>query len=154
MATTIVRQLVRAQRARVYGALLDAEAVGRWMAPDGMTSVVHAFEPREGGSFRISLTYERFDGVGKTTAHTDTHHGRFLRLVPQREVVEVVEFESEDPSMQGEMTITLSLADDAHGGTAVTAIHAGLPPGVAPEDNETGWRMSLANLARLVEHDG
>ena len=154
MATTIVRQHLRAPRARVYGALLDAAAVRRWMVPDGMSSVVHSFDSREGGWFRISLTYERFDGVGKTTPHTDTHHGRFVKLVPEREVVEVVEFESDDPAMQGEMTVTISIADGAHGGTELTAVHAGLPAGVAPSDNETGWRMSLAKLARLVEGDG
>lgn len=154
MATTIVRQRLRAPRARVYRALLDPDAVRRWMVPDGMSSVVHAFEAREGGSFRISLTYECLDVVGKTTPHTDTHHGRFVRLVPEREVAEVVEFESDDPAMQGEMSITISLADGPDGGTELTAIHAGLPPGVAATDNETGWRMSLAKLAKLVEGEG
>lgn len=115
---------------------------------------MHAFEAREGGSFRISLTYECLDVVGKTTPHTDTHHGRFVRLVPEREVAEVVEFESDDPAMQGEMSITISLADGPDGGTELTAIHAGLPPGVAATDNETGWRMSLAKLAKLVEGEG
>ena len=100
---------------------------------------------------RISLTYETMEGQGKTTPHTDTHHGRFVALVPDREVVEVVEFESDDVSMRGQMTISISLADGAHGGTDVAAIHAGLPGGVSPADNETGWRMALAKLADLVE---
>src|SRR5581483_10179260 len=69
-------------------ALLDAAAVQRWMVPAGMTSQVHVFEPREGGSFRISLTYDEPTGTGKTTAHTDTHHGRFLKLVPDQQVAE------------------------------------------------------------------
>jgi hypothetical protein len=49
------------------------------MVPTGMTSHVHAFDAREGGSFRISLTYDAPTGTGKTTAHTDTYHGRFVR---------------------------------------------------------------------------
>lgn len=151
MATTVVRQHVKAPRARVYRALLDARDVARWMVPDGMSSHVHVFEPRVGGAFRISLTYETMEGQGKTTPHTDTHHGRFVALVPDREVVEVVEFESDDVSMRGQMTISISLADGAHGGTDVAAIHAGLPGGVSPADNETGWRMALAKLADLVE---
>jgi uncharacterized protein YndB with AHSA1/START domain len=81
-----VRQHVNAPRERVYRALLDAEAVRRWMVPDGMTSLVHAFDAREGGSFRISLTYDAPTGTGKTSAHTDSYHGRFLELVPNERV--------------------------------------------------------------------
>jgi len=115
-----------------------------------MTSHVHAFEGREGGSFRISLTYDAPTGVGKTSARTDMYHGRFVKLVPNEEVVEVVEFETADPALQGEMTITTTLAD-ADGGTVVTAVHEGLPSGVSTADNELGWRLSLAQLAALVE---
>jgi uncharacterized protein YndB with AHSA1/START domain len=119
-----------------------------WCRP--VTSHVHAFDPREGGSFRISLTYDASTGTGKTTAHTDTYHGRFVRLVPNERVVEVVEFETADPSLRGEMTITIALAD-ADDGTDVIAVHDGLPPGLSAADNETGWRLSLEKLAALVE---
>ena len=141
---------MNASRAAVYRALLDAGAVAQWMVPSGMISEVHAFEPREGGFFRISLTYDAASGKGKTTAHTDTYHGCFVKLVPDRQVVEVVEFETDDPSLRGEMTITFSLAD-AGGGTDIVALHDALPPGVPAVDNETGWRMSLDKLAALVE---
>jgi uncharacterized protein YndB with AHSA1/START domain len=134
----------------VYRALLDAGAVATWMVPTGMTSHVHAFDAREGGAFRISLTYDAPAGVGKTTAHTDTYHGRFVKLVTNERVVEVVEFETDDPAMRGEMTITISLTD-VEGGTEVVGVHEGLPPGVPVADNEAGWRSSLANLAALVE---
>lgn len=120
------------------------------MVPDGMSSEVHMFEPREGGTFRISLTYEQPTERGKTSAHTDTFHGRFARLVPDTEVVQVVEFESADPAMRGEMTITYLLAD-AQGGTDVVGLHENVPPGIKPEDNELGWTMSIDKLARLVE---
>jgi uncharacterized protein YndB with AHSA1/START domain len=73
---------VNAPRAIVYRALLDARAVATWKVPTGMTSRVHAFDGREGGLFRISLTYDAPAGAGKTTAHTDTDHGRFVKLVP------------------------------------------------------------------------
>lgn len=150
MGSTRIRQRVNAPRSRVYRALMDARAVQAWMVPDGMTSHVHAFEGREGGSFRISLTYDAPTGTGKTTAQTDTHHGRFVKLVPDEQVVEVVEFETDDPAMQGEMTITFTLTD-ADGGTEILAVHDGLPSGVSPSDNELGWQMSLAKLAALVE---
>ncbi len=154
MAATSTRltQHINAPRAAVYRALLDAHAVATWMVPDGMTSHVHLFEPREDGAFRISLTYDEPTGTGKTTAHTDTYHGRFVRLVPNEQVVEVLEFETADDAMRGEMTVTFTLTD-ADDDTDVLAVHDHLPPGLLPVDNETGWRMSLENLARLVEAD-
>jgi uncharacterized protein YndB with AHSA1/START domain len=144
---------VNAPRSRVYRALLDARAVATWKVPTGMNSHVHEFDVREGGSFRISLTYDAPTGTGKTTAHTDTYHGRFVKLVTNEQVVEVVEFETTDPELRGEMTITISLADADGGGTDVLAVHDGLPPGVPIADNETGWREALAKLATLVEAD-
>ncbi|HYO16876.1 MAG TPA: SRPBCC family protein [Thermoanaerobaculia bacterium] len=150
MSSTRITRRVNAPRAIVYRALLDARAIAAWRVPTGMTSHVHQFDACEGGSFRISLTYDAPTGTGKTTAHTDTYHGRFVKLVPNEQVVEVVEFETADPALQGEMTITVSLTD-ADGGTEVLAVHAGLPPGVSTADNETGWREALAKLAALVE---
>ena len=154
MATTSTRliQHVNAPRAAVYRALLDARAVATWMAPDGMTSHVHVFDAREGGSFRISLTYDTPSGTGKTTAHTDTFHGRFVKLVPHEQVVEVIEFETADNSLRGEMSVTFTLTE-ADSGTDVLGVHDNVPPGVSPADNELGWRMSLEKLARLVEAD-
>lgn len=150
MNSTRVSRYVRARRPSVYAALIEAKAVGTWMVPDGMTSQVHAFEGREGGTFRISLTYDAPEAAGKSSAHTDTYHGRFVELVPNERVVEAVEFETSDPALRGEMTITITLAD-AEGGTAVHAVHDGLPSGLSPADNEQGWRLSLAKLAALVE---
>jgi uncharacterized protein YndB with AHSA1/START domain len=68
MSTTRVTRHMRAPRSAVYGALLDREAVQHWMIPDGMTSRVHDFEPRVGGMFRISLTYDAPTERGKTEA--------------------------------------------------------------------------------------
>ncbi|HEU4642564.1 MAG TPA: SRPBCC family protein [Gemmatimonadaceae bacterium] len=150
MTSTRITRHVNAPRAAVYRAFCDARAVATWMVPVGMTSHVHQFEPREGGAFRISLTYDAPTGTGKTTAHTDTYHGRFVTLVPDERVVEVLEFETADPAMQGEMTMTITLAD-ADGGTDILAVHDHLPPGLSPADNETGWRMALDKLAALLE---
>jgi uncharacterized protein YndB with AHSA1/START domain len=150
MSTTRITRHVKAPRAAVYRALLDAQAVQKWRVPTGMTSHVQVFEAREGGSFRVSLTYDAPTATGKTTAHTDTYHGRFVKLVPDEQVVEVVKFETTNPALQGEMTITTTLTD-ADGGTDILAVHDGLPPGVPPADNELGWKLSLAKLAALVE---
>ena len=150
MTTTRVTRHIKAPRSLVYATLLDPRVIAQWKVPDGMTCQMHEFDAREGGSFRISLTYDQPTGTGKTTSHTDTYRGRFVKLIPHEQVVEVDKFETTDPELQGEMTITLTLAD-ADGGTELVAVHDGLPRGVAPADNELGWRMSLAKLAALVE---
>jgi uncharacterized protein YndB with AHSA1/START domain len=81
VSSTRISRRVNAPRAIVYRALLDARSVATWKVPTGMTSHLHVFDPREGGSFRISLTFEEPTRTGKTTAHTDTYHGRFVKLV-------------------------------------------------------------------------
>lgn len=150
MASTRTKCHVNASPAVVYRALIDAEAIARWRVPDGMTSHVHEFDAREGGSFRISLTYESPTSAGKSTAHTDTYHGYFEKLLADEEVVEVLEFETDDPDLRGEMRITTILVQ-ADGGTDVVVLHEGIPSGVSPTDNETGTRMALAKLAAWVE---
>jgi uncharacterized protein YndB with AHSA1/START domain len=151
VSSTQMGRHLNARPAEVYRALVDARAVSTWMVPAGMTSRVHAFDAREGGTFRISLTYDAPTATGKTSAQTDTFHGRFVKLVPDREVVEVIEFETADPAMRGEMTVRYLLNEAEGGGTDLRAVHEGVPPGVSAADNETGWRMSLDKLAALVE---
>jgi len=148
--TTRISQFINAPRSEVYKALIDAKAVESWMVPTGMTSKIHSFDGSEGGTFRISLTYDEQTGTGKTNAHTDTFHGRFVKLIPGELVVQSTEFETEDPSLQGEMTITYTLRD-LNGGTEVTGTHEGLPAGIPVADNEKGWQLSLGKLAKLVE---
>lgn len=145
-----ISQRIKASRAEVYRALLEADAVATWMVPDGMTSHVHEFDAHEGGAFRISLIYDSPGEQGKTHGQTDTYHGRFVELEPNEKVVQVMAFESDDTAMRGEMTVTFTLRE-VNGGTEVSAVHENLPLGISPDDNETGWRMSLVKLARLVE---
>ena len=87
MSTTHVTRHFHAPRSRVYAALIDGDAIPQWKVPREMTMQVHSFDGREGGTYRISLTYSSPDRAGKTTAHTDTYTGRFVRLVPDEVVV-------------------------------------------------------------------
>lgn len=153
VTSTSVSRLIKAPRARVYEALIDPEDVARWKCPAGMTCHVHEFDAREGGALRVSLTYDAPERVGKTVERTDTYHGRFIKLVPDELLVEADEFETSDPALGGEMTITITLVD-ADGGTELVAEHHGLPAGVSRADNEAGWREALARLAALVEAPG
>jgi uncharacterized protein YndB with AHSA1/START domain len=121
-----------------------------WRVPDNMKGHVHVFDGREGGMYRISLTYQdpEHSPGGKTSEDTDAFHGRFVELVPNEKIVEVVEFESRDPRFAGEMKITTSFAD-ADGGTEVTILCQDIPAGIRPEDNEMGSKQSLQKLAAL-----
>ncbi|MFG1705858.1 SRPBCC family protein [Nonomuraea sp. M3C6] len=150
MYSTQISRRVNAPRSAVYRALVDADAIAKWRVPTGMTSHVHEFEAREGGLFRVSLTYDAPNETGKSMAHTDTYHGHFVKLVPDEQVVEVLEFETVDPALGGEMKMTTTLTE-VDGGTEVLIVHEGIPDIVPAADNETGTRLALENLARLVE---
>ena len=150
MYSTQASRHIRAPRSAVYRALLDAGAITQWRVPAGMSSHVHEFDAREGGSFRVSLTYDAPTGTGKSASRTDTYRGHFVRLVPDEQVVEAFEFETADPDLRGEMTMTTTLTD-ADGGTDVLVVHEGVPDKVPPADNETGTRIALAKLAKLTE---
>ena len=151
MSTTRVRQYIEAPPSAVYRALVDPSAVQRWMVPEDMTSTVHEFDARPGGAFRISLTYDDPTATGKTSDNTDSFGGHFVRLLPDREVVQSIMFESDDPSLRTEMTVRY-LIDPSGIGSIVTGIHQNLPASVDPAQNELGWQMSLAKLAALVEN--
>lgn len=150
MSTTRLTIQIDAPPARVYRALLDPQLIPRWRVPTGMRCDIHEFEPHEGGTFRVSLTYDTPAAAGKSSAHTDTYHGHFEQLVPNERVVERLAFETTDPQLQGEMRITTDLVA-AGASTRLIAVHENLPPGVAPADNEAGWQESLAKLASLIE---
>ena len=149
MRETRIRQCIAAPPAVVYRLLLDPAAIAAWKVPDGMTCQVHCFDAREGGRFRVSLTYTDRDAVGKSSAHTDTYEGSFVRLVPDQEVVERLAFDTPDARMQGWMTACYRLRATA-AGTELLAIHSDLPAGVSLADNKTGWAMALHKLAALA----
>jgi uncharacterized protein YndB with AHSA1/START domain len=153
MYSTRVTQLVRAPRSAVYRALLHADDIARWRVPDNMRSEVREFDPREGGYFRVSLTYDSPDEAGKSSAHTDTYHGHFRTLVPNEQVVEELQFETDDPALATVMTMTITLTETADGATTVEMLHEGIPDSIPKADNELGTRMSLEKLARLVEEE-
>src|SRR5690606_22222204 len=124
-ASTRVSRVIKAPRKAVYGAFLD---------PDAMTGHIHTFEPREGGRFRMSLTYQNPEDSpggrgGKTSEDMDTFEGKFVELIPDEKIVWVTEFESQEPGFAGEMRITWSLAD-ANGGTQVTVLCENIPQGI------------------------
>jgi uncharacterized protein YndB with AHSA1/START domain len=149
---TIVTRRIQAAPGAVYAALLDPVAVARWKVPDGMRSEVHEWEPRPGGRFRVSLTYEgpARRARGKTHERTDTYAGRFVELAPGERVVEAIEFETAREDLRGAMRVMTTLTP-VPAGTEVAVDHEGLPRGVPEADNRTGTEMALAKLAALLE---
>ena len=149
MYSTTARVVVAADRATVYRALLDPDAVARWRVPDGMHGEVHELDARVGGRVRMSLTYDDPSAAGKTAGATDTYAGTFTDLVEDERVVEEVAFETDDAGLGRPITVTTTLRD-ADGGTEVEMRMDGVPDAVPRADNETGTRMALDKLARLV----
>lgn len=117
-----------------------------------MKGHIDRFETREGGTFRMSLTYlnQGDSGLGKTSDNTDTFEGKFVELVPNEKIVWVTEFDSDNPDFAGAMRIIWTLKD-IEAGTDVTVLMEDIPNGIRLEDNELGSRQSLQKLAAYVE---
>lgn len=117
-----------------------------------MTGRILDFDPRPGGPFRMELTFKDKSHAtpGKTSADSDLVEGRFVSLVADREIVQRFTFRSDDPAFAGEMTMTWTLVPEA-GGTRVTVSATDVPPGISPDDHQTGLNSSLANLADYTE---
>jgi uncharacterized protein YndB with AHSA1/START domain len=143
--------VIRAGRERVFAALVDADALVRWLPPSGMSGRFERFDARPGGSYRLVLTYQgNPPGSGKATTDSDIVEARFVDVVPNARVVQAVDFLSDDPAFDGTMTMTWELSEES-GGTRVAIRADDVPAGIAPEDHVAGMQSSLANLATFVE---
>ena len=131
---------------RVYAALVDPEALLRWLPPDGMTGRFERYDARPGGGYRLVLTYVDDVSTGKSTTDSDVVEAHFVELVPGDRVVQAVEFESDDPAFKGTMTMTWSL-EPVDSGSRVEIRAEDVPPGISAEDHAAGLASSLRNLA-------
>jgi uncharacterized protein YndB with AHSA1/START domain len=149
--TDTASRLIAASAARVYAALVEPEQLLAWLPPEGMTARFEHFEVRPGGSYRLVLTYQDAGrGRGKTTADSDVVEARYVDLVPDVRVVQEIDFESDDPSFAGSMTMTWHQSA-VDGGTLVEITAANVPDGVSADDHAIGMASSLANLAEHLE---
>jgi len=144
-------RVISAPLDRVYTALVDPEALVRWLPPAGMSGRFERFDATPGGSYRMILTYADASAApGKATADTDVVDGRFVDIVPGARVVQAVDFVADDPAFGGTMTVTWEVtAVDA--GTRVDVRAEDVPDGIAAEDHAAGLASSLANLAAHLE---
>lgn len=150
--TDSASRVIRASPETIYRAFVDPKALIAWLPPAGMKARLFSFDPRPGGSYRMALSYEQANhpGHGKTSEHTDVVEARFKELVPGERIVQVVEFQSDDPAFAGAMTMTWSLAAVADG-TMTTILCEDVPAGIGKEDHDAGLSSTLANLAAFVE---
>ncbi|PMB10823.1 ATPase [Fischerella thermalis CCMEE 5273] len=145
-------RVIMASPRTIYRAFLDPEALVSWLPPEGMKGHVYEFDARVGGDYRMSLTYVEADhsALGKTSENTDVVQGRFIELIPNERVVQLVEFESEDSAFAGRMRMTWALAA-VQEGTEVSIICEDVPEGIRQEDHVAALRSTLENLANFIE---
>lgn len=148
--TDTASRLIAAPASRLYQAMVDAGQLLQWLPPTGMTGTMAEFDPRPGGQYRMTLRYDDAAVAGKSGANEDIVAARFLDLVPDRRVVQEIDFVSDDPRFSGTMTMTWELVP-AGDRTEVRIIAANVPEGISPADHAEGMAASLANLARFVE---
>ncbi len=144
-------RLIRAPAARIYQAFATRDAMETWLPPRGMTGRMLSFAFREGGAYRMRLTYNEPQHVaGKTSADADEVEVRFVRLVEGERIEQAVTFASEDAAFSGEMRITWVLKP-LPDGTLVSVSCENVPSGIRPEDHQAGLMSTLDNLASFAE---
>jgi uncharacterized protein YndB with AHSA1/START domain len=141
MPSTIRLHRVLATRPeKVYRAFLEADALAKWLPPNGFTCTVHQLEPKVGGTHRMS--FRNF-----TTGNSHAFGGSYVELLPYERLRYTDRFD--DPNLPGEMQVTVTLKKVSVG-TELAIEQAGVPDLIPPEACYLGWQESLRNLARLV----
>lgn len=143
MSTNTVKlhRVIAAKPEKVYRAFLDADALARWLPPNGFTGKVHEIDARVGGKYRMSFT-------NFTTMKSTGFGGEYRELVPDERLRYTDVFD--DPNLPGEIQVTVTLKKVSVG-TEIHIVQEGLPAVIPVEACYLGWQESLRNLARLVE---
>ncbi|SMF69981.1 Uncharacterized conserved protein YndB, AHSA1/START domain [Xaviernesmea oryzae] len=142
MPSTIrLHRVLAASPEKVYRAFIEADALAKWLPPNGFTCTVHHFESTVGGKFKMS--FRNF-----TTGNSHSFGGEYLELVPGERLRYTDRFD--DPNLPGEMEVTVTLKKVSVG-TEMDITQAGVPDLIPAEACYLGWQESLKNLARLVE---
>jgi uncharacterized protein YndB with AHSA1/START domain len=143
MSTNTVRlhRVLRATPERIYRAFLDADAMAKWLPPNGFTGKVHHLSAKVGGTYKMSFT-------NFTTGHSHSFGGEYLELVPNERIRHTDKFD--DPNLPGEMQTTISLKKVSVG-TELNVVQEGIPSAIPVEACYLGWQESLTLLAQLVE---
>ena len=139
--TVKLHRVFRAPPERVYKAFLDADALAKWIPPNGFTCKVHDLDARVGGSFRMSFT-------NFSTGGSHSFGGEYLELKPHERLRYTDKFD--DPNLPGEIRVTVDLKKVSCG-TEMHIVQEGIPDVIPAEMCYLGWQESLIALAQLVE---
>src|SRR6187455_491474 len=139
--TVRFHRVLKAPAERIYRAFLDAEAMVKWLPPNGFTGRVHHLDAKVGGTYKMSFT-------NFTTKHSHSFGGEYLELVPNERIRHTDKFD--DPNLPGEMQVTIALKKVSVG-TEVNIVQEGIPDVIPVEACYLGWQESLALLKMLVE---
>jgi len=134
-------RVLRAAPEKVYRAFLDAEALAKWLPPNGFTGKVHQMDAKVGGTYKMSFT-------NFSTGRSHSFGGKYLEMVPHERIRYTDNFD--DPNLPGEMQTTITLKNVSCG-TELNIVQEGLPAVIPPEACYLGWQDSLSLLAKLVE---
>lgn len=141
MSTITLHRVLRTTPERLYRAFLDADAMAKWLPPNGFTGKVHHLDAREGGGYRMSFT-------NFTTGTSHAFGGTYVELRPNERIRYTDRFDA--PNLPGEMVTTVTLAKVSCG-TELRVVQEGIPDAIPPEACYLGWQESLTLLAKLVE---
>jgi len=141
MSTVRLHRVLRSKPERVYRAFLEADALVKWMAPNGFTAKVHQMEPRVGGTYKMS--FRNF-----TTGNSHSFGGKYLELVPNEKIRHTDQFD--DPNLPGEMQVTITIKPVLVG-VELNIVQENVPDVIPVEACYLGWQESLTLLAQLVE---
>lgn len=147
----VASRRISASPTEIYRAFSEPSAIVQWMAPSDMTATLLTFDFREGGSYRMRLTYNE-PGQGKTTADADEFSAQWVRLIDGECIEQAITFDSADPSFKGLMRMIWTF-EPTKEGTLVTVRCKDVPTGIRPEDHEVGLNSTLANLAAFLESE-
>jgi uncharacterized protein YndB with AHSA1/START domain len=139
--TVRLHRVLRATPERVYRAFLDADAMAKWLPPNGFTGKVHHLDAKVGGTFKMSFT-------NFTTRSSHSFGGTYLELKPHELLRYTDKFD--DPNLPGEMITTVTLKP-VFCGTELNVTQEGIPAMIPAEACYLGWQESLVLLAKLVE---
>jgi uncharacterized protein YndB with AHSA1/START domain len=140
-STARLHRVIPAKPDKIYRAFVEADALAKWLPPNGFTCTVHHLEPKVGGTFKMS--FRNF-----TTGHSHSFGGKYLELEPGKRLRYTDTFD--DPNLAGELVVTVDLKAVSVG-TELNIEQANIPDATPPEACYLGWQESLRNLARLVE---
>jgi len=139
--TVRLHRVLATKPEKIYRAFIEADALAKWLPPNGFACTVHQLDAKVGSTFRMS--FRNF-----TTGDSHSFGGEYIELVPHERLRYTDKFD--DPNLPGQIQVTVTLKKVSLG-TELNIVQEGLPDAIPPEACYLGWQESLLNLAKLVE---